>query len=61
VIATLYGRLGENEEALKYLEEAVAKRDERSIAMGIDASFAGLHQDPQFQKLLAQVGLTPVN
>jgi tetratricopeptide (TPR) repeat protein len=61
VIATLYGRLGENEEALKYLEEAVAKRDERSIAMGIDASFAGLHKDPQFQKLLAQVGLTPVN
>jgi tetratricopeptide (TPR) repeat protein len=60
-IATLYGRLGQTQEALRYLEEAVAKRDEHSIAMAIDPSFVGLRKDPRFQKLLAQVGLAPRN
>ncbi len=59
VIATLHGRLGQTQDALKSLEEAVAKRDERSIAIGIDPSFVSLRKDPRFQKLLAQVGLPP--
>jgi tetratricopeptide (TPR) repeat protein len=60
VMADQFANLGDNQEAMKYLEEAVAKHDERSIAMRIDENLVELHKDPEFAKLLARVGLPPL-
>jgi tetratricopeptide (TPR) repeat protein len=60
VLAGTAAELGDKQEAMKYLEEAVAKHDERSIAMRIDENLVELHKDPEFAKLLARVGLPPL-
>ena len=60
VMADQSANLGENQEAMKYLDEAVAKHDERSIALRIDENLKDLHGDPEFAKLLARVGLPPL-
>jgi tetratricopeptide (TPR) repeat protein len=60
VLAETAAELGDKQEAMKYLDEAVAKHDERSIALRIDENLVELHKDPEFAKLLARVGLPPL-
>ena len=60
-LAELYGRLGEKELALKWLEQAV---EEHSIALltsppSMDPDFDDLHTDPRFTALMRRIGLRP--
>jgi tetratricopeptide (TPR) repeat protein len=59
VMADSEAQLGDKQAAMKYLAEALAKHDERMIAIRIDESFADLRSDPAFQKMVEQVGLPP--
>jgi tetratricopeptide (TPR) repeat protein len=60
LLAETAAQLGDRQEAMRYLTEAVAKHDERSIALRIDENLVDLHKDPEFAKLLARVGLPPL-
>jgi DNA-binding winged helix-turn-helix (wHTH) protein/Tfp pilus assembly protein PilF len=53
--ATSAARLGNQREALKYLNICVKSRDQFAVLIGGDPTFAGLHGDPEFQQLVAQV------
>ncbi len=53
--------LGNNDEALKYLETCYDRHDDRIINIAIDADLKNLRPIPEFQQLLARVGLPPAN
>jgi tetratricopeptide (TPR) repeat protein len=59
IVADTSAQLGDKQTAMKYLEEALAKHDERMIAVRIDESFAPYRSDPAFRKIVEQVGLPP--
>lgn len=59
LMAESEANLGDKQAAMKYLAEALAKHDERMIAIRIDESFKDLRSDPAFQKMVEQVGLPP--
>jgi eukaryotic-like serine/threonine-protein kinase len=56
-IALVYVALGEHEEALDRIEEAIRERSNRVTAMKVDPALDPLRGDPRFQKLLAKTGL----
>ncbi|MGC1383052.1 MAG: tetratricopeptide repeat protein, partial [Candidatus Acidiferrales bacterium] len=57
LVAGTAAQLGDKRTAMKYLQEALSKHDERMIAIRIDENFAAYRSDPAFQKLVEQVGL----
>lgn len=59
-LAVTYGRLGEKQETLKYLQIAYSKHEGQMLAVRTDSAFVGLHNEKAFQKLLADIGLPPV-
>ena len=59
LLADTEAQVGDKQAAMKYLAEALAKHDERMIAIRIDDNFADLRSDPAFQKMVEQVGLPP--
>jgi tetratricopeptide (TPR) repeat protein len=59
MMAASEAQMGDKEAAMKYLAEALAKHDERMVAIKIDESFAAYRSDPAFQKMVEQVGLPP--
>ena len=59
LMADSAAQIGDKQAAMKYLAEALAKHDERMIAIRIDESFAPYRSDPAFQKMVEQVGLPP--
>jgi len=59
-LAWTYARLGEKQEALKYLQIAYTKHEGQMLAVRIDSAFVGLHSEKAFQKLVADIGLPPV-
>jgi tetratricopeptide (TPR) repeat protein len=59
LMAVSESEIGDKQAAMKYLEEALARHDERMIAIRIDESFAPYRSDPAFQKMVEQVGLPP--
>jgi tetratricopeptide (TPR) repeat protein len=59
MMADSAAQLGDKQAAMKYLAEALAKHDERMIAIRIDESFAPYRSDPAFQTMVEQVGLPP--
>ncbi len=59
LMAQSEAELGDKAAAMRYLAEALAKHDERMIAIRIDESFKDLRSDPAFQKMVEQVGLPP--
>jgi Tfp pilus assembly protein PilF len=59
-LATRYAALGQNSDALKYLDIAEQRHDLQLTALVSEKSFLPLHQDPQFRELAAKIGLPPV-
>jgi tetratricopeptide (TPR) repeat protein len=59
-LAARYATLGQNAEALKYLEIAYQRHDLSLTTIISNAAFQPLHQDPKFAELVAKVGLPPV-
>jgi len=56
-IATLYAQLGQNDEAMKWLEKAYEERDFRMIMIGVSFEFDGMRSDPRFKDLVQRMGL----
>ena len=57
VVASFYGRLGQQEKALKWLEQAYNYHDFRLNLIGNAFEFDSLRSDPRFIDLLRRVGL----
>jgi hypothetical protein len=49
--------IGDKDQALVWLEKAVAQRDERVVMLKVDPHFDSLRSDPRFHPLLSRVGL----
>jgi hypothetical protein len=52
--------LGQNEEALRYLQDSYQKHDSFLLSLRADEALVSLHNHPSFQKLVAQIGLPPL-
>jgi tetratricopeptide (TPR) repeat protein len=59
-LAITYGWLGEKQESLKYLQIAYTKHEGSLLAVRVDSAFVGLHGEKAYRKLLADIGLPPV-
>jgi hypothetical protein len=57
MIAQTYGRLGEREQALNWLEQAYREHDRYLIGLSQDQLFAALRGDHRFQELLRRMNL----
>jgi serine/threonine-protein kinase len=57
--AASYAVLGDKEQAIAYLEQAVTKRDILATSMGVNPYLDRLHSDPRFTALERRVGLNP--
>ncbi len=55
--ATIYAALGQNDEAFRWLREALRERDIYLAWLKVDSAVDPLRRDPRFQDLLHQVGL----
>jgi tetratricopeptide (TPR) repeat protein len=55
-VARAYARLGENREALDYLQQSYKRHEPVIIGMETEELFAPLHNDPAYQKILHDVG-----
>jgi len=59
-VALVCAKLGDNEQALFGLENAVEQRDSFLTLLKVNPRFDGLCSDPRFRNLLPRVGLPPV-
>jgi tetratricopeptide (TPR) repeat protein len=59
-LAAAYADLGQNNDAMKYLEIAYQRHDLLLTSLITNASFRTLHQDQEFRQLVAKVGLPPL-
>jgi eukaryotic-like serine/threonine-protein kinase len=57
VIATFYGRLGQNDEAMAWLEKGYEERDPRMSLISVAWEFDSLRSDPRFKELVRRMGL----
>ena len=57
--AYLYAELGEKDEALAAIEEAVNARDVFVIQLKIEPAFDNLRDDPRYSELVRRIGLQP--
>ena len=60
-VATTYARLGEKQQALRYLTISFQRHEVAFLAIRVHESLTDLHGDPTFQQLVAQAGLPPVS
>lgn len=60
-LAETYSRIGNTEEALKYLSACYDRHSDETVNIAVDPIFNNMHLVPAFQQLLAKVGLPPVN
>jgi TolB-like protein/Tfp pilus assembly protein PilF len=56
-IAMIYAGLGDSERALRYLDEAVTRREADALNIKMEFAWAALRSDVRFQKLLQRSGL----
>jgi tetratricopeptide (TPR) repeat protein len=56
VVATTAARLGRKEEAMRYLQAAYRDHDPYFLSIRLDEAFTGLHDDPEFRKLVQLAG-----
>jgi DNA-binding winged helix-turn-helix (wHTH) protein/TolB-like protein/tetratricopeptide (TPR) repeat protein len=61
LIALIYGALGDQDEAFRWLEQAYMERDEDLCLLKVDPRLDGLRGDPRFYSLLQRVGLASVD
>ncbi len=57
--ATIHAGLGENDTALRWLEQSAEDRDERLMLLRVDHHFDGLRRDARYLRLVQRVGLLP--
>jgi tetratricopeptide (TPR) repeat protein len=60
-IAETYSRMGNTDEAMKYLEACYDRRSDEVLNITVNHVFDKLHGVPAYQQLLARAGLPPVN
>jgi hypothetical protein len=60
-LAETYSRLGNTQEALKYLQACYDRPADETVNVASDPAFNNLHPVPAFQRFLAKVGLPPVS
>ncbi len=61
LVAITFVRLGQNEEAMRYLQAALQQHDSNLLVLRGVPDFKPLYSDPRFQKLLAQTGMPPIS
>ena len=59
IIAAAFAAVGDNEQALAWLERAYAEHDNGLTGLKVGPGWDQLRKDPRFQSLLRRVGLTP--
>jgi serine/threonine-protein kinase len=57
-LARIHAALGENDQAMEYLERVYADRSESVVWLKVDPTFEPLRKDPRFLALLKRVGTT---
>ena len=57
VLAGFYARLGQSDDAIKWLEKGYEERDFRVIMISVSFEFDSLRTDPRFKDLVRRVGL----
>ncbi len=57
VIAGYYLRLGQNDEAIAWLQKAYEQRDFRMTMLSVDFGFDSIRSDPRFVDLVRKIGL----
>ena len=55
MIAQTYGRLGQKEQALNWLEQAYKEHDRYLVDVSHDPPFLVLHSEPRFKDLLRRM------
>jgi tetratricopeptide (TPR) repeat protein len=55
--AVVHAGLGENDEALDWLEKVYEERHVGVLSLKMEPEFDGLHREPRFKALLKKVGL----
>jgi hypothetical protein len=58
-MARIYARLGDNDQALEWLQRAYDKHSDYLVLLKVDPLFDPLGSDPRFAKLLREIGLAP--
>jgi tetratricopeptide (TPR) repeat protein len=56
-LAALEAQLGQQEKAFASLAEALRIHDPALVLLGADPAYDGIHNDPRFRDLVAQIGL----
>ncbi len=60
-VATTYARMGQKNEALRYLQTSFRRHEVAFLAIRVHEAFVDLHHDPAFQQLVGQAGLPPLS
>jgi TolB-like protein len=59
-IATVYAALGERDQAIRFLERAIAERAHSLVLMAVDPALDPMRDDPRLTAIIRRVGLTPI-
>jgi len=59
-VAEAHASLGENDDAMKYLQVAYQRHDLMLATLPLNNSFRPLHQNQEFRDLVAKIGLPPI-
>src|SRR5262249_10350201 len=58
-MARIHARLGDNDQALEWLQKAYDKHSDYLVLLKVDPLFDQLRTDPRFTKLMRDIGLAP--
>jgi eukaryotic-like serine/threonine-protein kinase len=59
--ALIYAGLGEQDAAIRRLEEAIDKRNRQVVWVNVDPRYDSLRNHPHFDRLIARLGLSPLH